>query len=379
MYNKREIGGVFRMKRKCVWIFLLIGVVVLMTGCEKKKTKKEETKNTTGYDLPVSQNEKKEAKADIIQRLKIKNSSFETGNKTIEGVLTATSSTSKKMNAFLLKVKEKKACELILYQREDDESVIRSKYTFDGKNMYLLYSRGIWNQDKKPVVANETKTRMESWSYTKKGWFIYKLCAPKSTEEVDTVSMIRVKPWNQKYLKLANEYMNPIGYKGNNLFLINWDSKNLKSLDYNGLYEFLYRVKHGKYWTYKEGTNHINAEKFENLMTTYLPVTKSQVRKYADYSETKRAYSWVELACGNYSPTAFGMSIPEITKVEKNKDGTTKLTIDAVCEMLGNDTLMTHEVTVRFGENGSVKYLGNKIIKGNDNIPEYKMRVGGES
>ena len=65
------------------------------------------------------------------------------------------------------------------------------------------------------------------------------------------------------------------------------------------------------------------------------------------------------------------------TGIKENKDGTVTLTVEAVCEMVVcNDAVITHELTVRFREDGSFQYLGNKILDdGIQDIPEYQYRI----
>ena len=48
-----------------------------------------------------------------------------------------------------------------------------------------------------------------------------------------------------------------------------------------------------------------------------------------------------------------------------------------MCSMiLCDDAVITHELTVRFSEDGSFQYLGNKILDGGiSNIPEYQYRI----
>ena len=66
-----------------------------------------------------------------------------------------------------------------------------------------------------------------------------------------------------------------------------------------------------------------------------------------------------------------------MTGIKENKDGTVTLTVEAVCEMVVcNDAVITHELTVRFREDGSFQYLGNKILDdGIQDIPEYQYRI----
>ena len=68
---------------------------------------------------------------------------------------------------------------------------------------------------------------------------------------------------------------------------------------------------------------------------------------------------------------------PEVTHIKENDDGTITLTVDAVCRMvLCDDAVITHELTVRFSENGSFQYLGNEILNdGIKGIPDYQYRI----
>ena len=109
----------------------------------------------------------------------------------------------------------------------------------------------------------------------------------------------------------------------------------------------------------------------------YMPVSAEEIQKYAVYNKKKKAYDWMRLGCFNYAPNFFGTSIPEVTNVKHNLDGTITLTVDAVCEMvLCNEAVITHELTVKFAKDGSFKYLGNKILNnGIEEIPAYQYRI----
>ena len=46
--------------------------------------------------------------------------------------------------------------------------------------------------------------------------------------------------------------------------------------------------------------------------------------------------------------------MPEVVGIKENDDGTVTLTVEAVCDMvICNDAVITHELTVRFAEDGS--------------------------
>lgn len=109
----------------------------------------------------------------------------------------------------------------------------------------------------------------------------------------------------------------------------------------------------------------------------YLPVTAEQIQEYAVFDEKNQTYVWVRLGCLNYAPTFFGTSLPEVIDIKENEDGTVTLTVDAVCDMvICEDAVITHELTVKFADDGSFQYLGNKILDdGIKEIPDYQYRI----
>ena len=151
----------------------------------------------------------------------------------------------------------------------------------------------------------------------------------------------------------------------------------MEYLDYNGMYEYLYAMKYQEQFPSEDYPNGIPKDEFERLITEYLPVTVEEIQDYAVFDEKKQTYVWERLGCLNYAPTYFGTSFPEVTDIRENKDGTLTLTVDAVCSMiLCDDAVITHELTVKFAEDGSFRYLGNKILDdGLSNIPEYQYRI----
>lgn len=90
-----------------------------------------------------------------------------------------------------------------------------------------------------------------------------------------------------------------------------------------------------------------------------------------------QTYLWARLGCFNYAPTFFGTSLPEVVDIKENQDGTVTLTVEAVSDMvICDDAVITHELTVRFAEDGSFQYLGNEILNdGIMHIPDYQYRI----
>ena len=359
-----------------------------------------------GYDLPVSAQENEEAKRDSMQimsglehiyRNADKGDSLNVvlDNKSIckmikkikqQGYSVTVSEdysnmeNYKRFSSFLAKAQKKQKGSGVIYEVHSEGSIGREKFIYDGKDMFLLASNASWDDNGKPIITFVSYTRIKKWRYSRKGWFCYELCVPEYpevTEMVDGSCLIRIKPMSDNKRKLSRKCVRGLAYQGNNILCSNWDQEHMQKIDYNGLYEYLYAMKYKKKFNGKKYPSGIPKDQFEQLIMEYLPVSREEIEKYASYNEKKKTYDWMRLGCFNYAPNFFGTSIPEVTKIKHNSNGTVTLTVDAVCEMvLCNEAVITHELTVKFAKDGSFKYLGNKILNnGIEEIPTYQYRI----
>ena len=359
-----------------------------------------------GYDLPVSAQENEEATRDSMQimsglehiyRNVDKGDSLNVvlDNKSIckmikkikqQGYSVTVSEdysnmeNYKRFSSFLAKAQKKQKGSGVIYEVHSEGSIGREKFIYDGKDMFLLASNASWDDNGKPIITFVSYTRIKKWRYSRKGWFCYELCVPEYpevTEMVDGSCLIRIKPMSDNKRKLSRKCVRGLAYQGNNILCSNWDQEHMQKIDYNGLYEYLYAMKYKKKFNGKKYPSGIPKDQFEQLIMEYLPVSREDIEKYASYNEKKKTYDWMRLGCFNYAPNFFGTSIPEVTKIKHNSNGTVTLTVDAVCEMvLCNEAVITHELTVKFNKDGSFRYLGNKILNGGiKKIPEYQYRI----
>ena len=359
-----------------------------------------------GYDLPVSAQENEEATRDSMQimsglehiyRNADKGDSLNVvlDNKSIckmikkikqQGYSVTVSEdysnmeNYKRFSSFLAKAQKKQKGSGVIYEVHSEGSIGREKFIYDGKDMFLLASNASWDDNGKPIITFVSYTRIKKWRYSRKGWFCYELCVPEYpevTEMVDGSCLIRIKPMSDNKRKLSRKCVRGLAYQGNNILCSNWDQEHMQKIDYNGLYEYLYAMKYKKKFNGKKYPSGIPKDQFEQLIMEYLPVSREEIEKYASYNEKKKTYDWMRLGCFNYAPNFFGTSIPEVTKIKHNSNGTVTLTVDAVCEMvLCNEAVIAHELTVKFNKDGSFRYLGNKILNGGiKKIPEYQYRI----
>ena len=398
----------------------------LLCGCEKRKTESEnmiaentkEIKDTSqetreqgekGYDLSLEEAEQEEAATECKEMMKkiqgiykladkgeasnvvpqdetmleMQKALTETGCPVSVSVAYSAMGNYEKADQFLTDCKNGKNGFVVIYDVRQDGGVNRMKFLYDGTDMYVVSTSGIWMENNTPGIAYTSYTRIKEWEYTENGWFCYELCVPEPpevTEIMDGSCLIRIIPMPEKERELTKLCVQGIGYQGNNLLCSDWDLDNLDALDYNGLYEYLYRMKYGERLQAENYIDGIPKAEFESLMMEYLPISKEELQEYAEFDEKTNRYTWASLGCGNYSPNFFGTSVPEVVEVKENPDDTVTLTVNAVCDMvICDDALITHELTVKFKEDGSFQYLGNEIQKEDrNNVPEYQYRVKGE-
>ncbi len=376
------------------------------SSTEKTKSNEEGEQWEKGYDLPMDKKEKQEAENDCRTMMRLIFDIYKDADKGTASNVVLNDETILEMQKklketkcpvatlitysnienyesvdyFLEECMAGKSGSVVIYVIHNDGGVGRMKFIFNSSDMYVVSARGMWYDTEKMGMTYITYTRIKEWKYTEKGWFCYELCVPEPpevSEIMDGSSVIRVTPMTEEQREMSERCVCGLGYQGNNLLCSNWDTDHMEELDYNGMYEYLYGMKYGEAFNSEKYPNGIPKEEFESLIMEYLPITAEQIQEYAVFDEENHAYFWERLGCFNYAPTFFGTSLPEVTDIKENEDGTVTLTVEAVCDVvICDDAVITHELTVRFEEDGSFRYLGNKILDdGIKNIPNYQYRI----
>ena len=66
---------------------------------------------------------------------------------------------------------------------------------------------------------------------------------------------LRVQPLDETCRELNREYLLPISYKRNNMFLVDWSEDDFGELNFYDMYDILYPKVYGKYMSYAAGDN----------------------------------------------------------------------------------------------------------------------------
>lgn len=180
---------------------------------DKNNSTEKKTVYEKGYDLPVDKQADKTAKEelhDMMQSVWTIYDKSEKGNtsnvvlpsKTVQKILDKIESCSvpaffsgreehmrnaDKFDTFLKKAQKGEKGSIIVYEVHEDGGIGRNKYTFDGKDMYVLYVGSVWNDNEDVISIDTTYTRIKEWNYAKDGWFTGEYCVPEPPERSETV------------------------------------------------------------------------------------------------------------------------------------------------------------------------------------------------
>ena len=186
----------------------------------------------------------------------------------------------------------------VVYEIHSDGGIGRYKYSYDGKDMYVLSAKAAWSDDDKPVITYISYARIKEWKFTEKGWFCYELCVPEYpevTEIVDGSRLVRVRPITEENKEMSEKCVLGLAYQGNNLLCSDWDADHMENLDYNGMYEYLYAMKYQEQFPSEDYPDGISKDEFESLIMEYLPITAAEIQGYAVFDEEKQTYVWARL------------------------------------------------------------------------------------
>lgn len=246
-------------------------------------------------------------------------------------------------------------------------------FQLSAKNQKLTvtYANASYNDDLEMQIRQMEKFQVYDWKYTEKGWLIWEKALSKN-QEMDMHSFFRVLPLDEKCRELGNEYILPISYFSNNLFLTDWDTDSMDRIEFNDLYEFLYKIKYGEQLDEEAAQNGIAKEQFEGVIQTFFDIAAEDLEVYAHYDTEKNVYPWEPVGPRNRVPQV--QPFPEVVKCAEHADGTWSLYVEGFMVVEGDDCTFKHTVTMK-EKDGRWIYLGNDIDKaGSDSIPAYRPR-----
>ena len=208
-----------------------------------------------------------------------------------------------------------------------------------------------WKEDGAPEIRDISVNNVAEIKLTEKGYFIY------AYDTVTAHSCIRqywrISPLSEKCRELTKKYISGLSYLDLNILVTDWDSSNVGDILEPCLYDAIYRIHTGR--ILPSNTRRTHAEEFENIMTTYFPLTVEQLREHCGYDEDSDSYEYEKMHVTQHPP--FG----EVVDYTENADGTITLIVDGVWPDRNTDLAFRNTVVVQPFEDGTFRYLSNSL------------------
>lgn len=240
----------------------------------------------------------------------------------------------------------------------------------EDRELTVIYANAAYNDNMDLQIRQLEKFRVYDWEYTEKGWLIWEKALSKN-QEMDMHSFFRILPLDEKCRELCDQYILPVSYFCNNLFLTDWDAGGMEKIEFNDLYDFLYEMKYGEKLDEEAAADGIPKAQFEEVVLTYFDISVEQLEKYAHYDAAGGIYPWEPVNAWNRVRQV--QPFPEVVRCEENQDGTWTLYVEGILIVAGDDCAFRHRVTMRERDGGWV-YVANDIDEDSGNAPGYRPR-----
>ena len=265
-----------------------------------------------------------------------------------------------------------------------DGGLVYTGFFKEENDWYCQLVRVAW-ENGSPMVSYSLRYPLLELRVTEKDYLIFTCDSPDNTAAsshdgyIEPTTMIRLTPLGEDCRRCGELYLEPIGYNYHNLFTTTWKGADMEAVCLNDLYLSLYKAEQRAFISYfnnpypteeDSGISHVPREDFEALLMQYTCLDRERIRAWARYDRETDSYP----VCieGPHDGLA-KIPVPEVVDVQRNGDGSLRLTVDALLVSQRTDRAFTHIVTIQPAADGSYRILANQVLEDPDNIlPDYE-------
>ncbi len=213
--------------------------------------------------------------------------------------------------------------------------------------------------DGQPCISGKSVQEIAAINYTQKGYFIYEDKNPML--HASAFGYFRISPMSYECRSLTDKYLKYLEFQKYKLMVCDWNEETVHELLMPGMFEDFYFIKYHE--GYRDSFDAIPGDLFEEVMTTYLPVTVSDLRRAYEYNETTGNYSQATVYNSPYPPFL------EVTDYNYNADGTITLYADGIWPDYNSDLAFANVIVVRPFDDGTFKILSNDVTEQELRLP----------
>lgn len=261
----------------------------------------------------------------------------------------------------------KKDAMFTLFEVNSDGLIGVITFVYRQDKLQTYYVGVGWKEGGIPELRDTLVSNVAEIKLTEKGYFIH------AYETVIAHASLRqywrTTPLSDECRELTEKYISGLSYVNYNMLVTNWDSSNVEDILMPCMFEDIYRIHTGENLRVS-GNDGISAEIYEEIMTTYFPVSIEQLRENCGYDESSNSYQYEMIFASPYPP--FG----EVVDYNENADGTITLFVDGVWADYNSDYAFTNQIVILPLENGRFRYLSNSITQKELELPPIARMKG---
>ena len=249
---------------------------------------------------------------------------------------------------------------ITVYKVYEDGMIGSVTFLYRDEEIQSYYVGVRCGADRQPCISGKSVQEIAAVNYTPKGYFIYEDKNPML--HASAFSYFRISPIPDECRNLTDKYLKHLDFQKYKLMVCDWNEETVHKLLMPGMFEDFYYIKYHE--GYGDSFDAIPGELFEEVMTTYLPVTIADLRKAYEYNEDTGTYKQETVYNSPYPPFL------EVTDYKYNSDGTITLYADGVWPDYNSDYAFTNVIVVKPFEDGTFRILSNDVTEQELRLPQ---------
>ncbi len=246
-----------------------------------------------------------------------------------------------------------------VYKVYEDGMIASITFLYRGDEIQSYYVGVRPGADGQPCISGKSVQEIAAVNYTLKGYFIYEDKNPML--HASAYGYFRISPMSDECRDLTDRFLKHLEFQKYKLMVCDWNEETVHELLMPGMFEDFYYIKYHE--GYRDSFDAIPGELFEEVMTTYLPVTVSDLRIAYEYDETTETYRQETVYNSPYPPFL------EVTDYKYNSDGTITLYADGVWPDYNSDYAFTSVIVVKPFDDGTFRIISNDVTEQELKLP----------
>jgi len=246
-----------------------------------------------------------------------------------------------------------------IYKVYDDGLIGSNTFLYRDDEIQSYYVGVKPGADGQPCISGKIVKEITTINYTSKGYFIYEDKNPML--HASAFGYFRLSPMSDECRGLTDRYLKYLEFQKYKLMVCDWNEETVHELLMPGMFEDFYYIKYNE--GYRDSFDAIPGDLFEEIMTTYLPVTVDNLRNAYDYNESTETYRQETVYNSPYPPFL------EVTDYNYNADGTITLYADGVWPDYNSDYAFSSEIIVKPFDDGTFRILSNDVTEQELRLP----------